>query len=90
MFILTRVNINSDETLSYSFTVGVKKCGGSCNTVDDRYAWVCVPNKVKTCMLKNLMSRVNETSFLFQHESCECKCRLNESVCNSKQNSNHD
>ena len=24
------------------------------------------------------MARVNETRFLVQHESCECKCRLNE------------
>ena len=30
------------------------------------------------------MSEVNETRFLIQHESCECKCRLNESVYNSK------
>ena len=25
-----------------------------------------------------------------QYESCECKCKLNESVCNSKQKWNHD
>ena len=38
----------------------------------------------------SLTSRVNETRFLVQHESCECKCRLNEGVCNSKQKWNHD
>ena len=32
------------------------------------------------------MSAVNEIRFLVQHETCECKCTLNESVCNSKQN----
>ena len=31
------------------------------------------------------MSWVNETRFLAQHELRECKCGLNESVCNSKQ-----
>ena len=31
------------------------------------------------------MSRVNKARFLAQHESCECKCRLNENVYNSKQ-----
>ena len=36
------------------------------------------------------MSRVNETRFLVQHESCKCKCRLNEYLCNSKQKWNHD
>ena len=38
----------------------------------------------------NSMSRVNETRFLAQHESCECKCGLNKSVCNSKQKWNHN
>ena len=31
-----------------------------------------------------LMSGVNETRFLVQHEPFECKCRLNESVIHSK------
>ena len=31
------------------------------------------------------MSGLNETKHLVQHESYGCKCRLNESVCNSKQ-----
>ena len=38
----------------------------------------------------NSMLGVNETKFLIQHESFECKCRLNESACNSKQKWNHD
>ena len=38
----------------------------------------------------NLMSVVNETKFFVQHESCECICRLNESVCNSKQKWSHN
>ena len=39
--------------------------------------------------LFNLMSDVNGTRFLVQHESYECKYELNESVCNSKQKWNH-
>ena len=30
----------------------------------------------------NLISQVSEISFLVHHEPCECKCRLNKSVCN--------
>ena len=41
------VNINSDETLFYPVTVSVNKFGGSCNTIYDPYARVCVLNKVK-------------------------------------------
>ena len=38
----------------------------------------------------NLVSGVNETRFIVQHESCECKYGLNETVCNSKQKWNCD
>ena len=65
---------------------------GNCNTIDDQNARVYVPNKIKNMNVKvfNLMSGVNETRFLVEHESFECKCELNESVCNSKQEWNHD
>ena len=54
----TLVNINSDETLFYSFTFSVNKCGRRSNTINDPYARDCVPNKVKNMNLKvfNLMS----------------------------------
>ena len=40
----------------------------------------------------HLMSGVNETRFLVQRESCDCKCTLNESAkkWNSKQKWNHN
>ena len=71
------VDLNSHDSLFYPF---------------DPYAWVWVPNKVKNMNVKviNSMLGVNETKFLIQHESFECKCRLNESACNSKQKWNHD
>ena len=40
----TSLNINSNETLYYPFSDSVSKCGGSCNTIDNPYAWVYVPN----------------------------------------------
>ena len=84
---VTLVNVSSSETLVYLVTVSVDNCIGSCNTINDSYAWVCVSNKVKNMNVEvyNLMSGVNETRFLVQHESCDCKCVLNKSVCNSKQ-----
>ena len=85
------VDVNSNKTLFYLFTVSVNKYGGSCNAIDDPYARVCVRNKIKSMNVKvfNLMLGENER-FLIQHGSCECKCGLNESVCNSKQRWNHD
>ena len=38
----------------------------------------------------NSLSGLNETKFIVQHESRECKCGLNENVYNSKQKWNHD
>ena len=38
----------------------------------------------------SLMPRVNKLRFFIQNESCECKCRLNESVCNAMQKWNHN
>ena len=40
--------------------------------------------------VSNLMSGINEIRILVQHDSCECKCGLNESVCNWKQKWNRD
>ena len=37
-----------------------------------------------------LFSWVSETKFLVQHESCESKSGLNETICSQKQEWNHD
>ena len=36
------------------------------------------------------MLGVNKTRFIVEHESCECRCGLNEGVCNLKQKQNRD
>ena len=38
----------------------------------------------------NLMLKINETRFIVQHRSRECKCGVNECVCNSKQKWNRN
>ena len=48
----TFVGINSNETLFYQFTGSVNKCGIICNTIDESYAQVCVPNKVEDVNVK--------------------------------------
>ena len=80
---LTQTLINS----FYPITVSVSKYGGICNFIDNPCAQVCVLNKVKKINVKvfNLMSGVHEAKVLVQHKTCECKCRLNESVRSSKQ-----
>ena len=55
-------------------------------------AKLCVPNVVKRVNMKvyNFLMRLNETRNVLWHESCKCICRLNSSVCNSKQIWNSD
>ena len=57
------VNVNSDESVFYPFSIKTSKCSGSCNNVNDPYAKMCVPNVVKDLNVKvfNLMSRTNKT-----------------------------
>ena len=78
------VDINSNGTLFYLFTLSVNKSGGSCNTIDDPYAGLCVSNKVKNMNVKvfNVRGKWNK---IFS-STWTVKCRLNESVCNSNWN----
>ena len=86
------VNEGVGEALFYLYNVLVKKCSGSCNTLDDPMAKLCVPNIIKRVNMKvyNFLMWLNETRNVLWHESCKCVCRLNSSVCNSKQIWNSD
>ena len=57
------ININTNEPLLYPYSVKINKCKGSCNTINDPYAKICVPENIKNTNVKvfNHMSRTNET-----------------------------
>ena len=86
------VNVNSNEPAFYLFSITTSKCSGSCDNINDPYAKLCVPVVVKNINIKvfNLMSSTNETIHIKCHETCKCKCRLDASLCNSKQRWNKD
>ena len=86
------INVNSNESVFYPFSIKTSKCSGSCNNVNDPYAKMCVSDVVKNLNVKvfNLMSRTNETRHIKWHETCKCKCRLDANVCNNKQRWNND
>ena len=75
------------EALFYPYNVLVNKCSGSCDTLDNPMSKICVPKIIKNVNMKvyNFLMRLNETCNVLWHESCKCVCRLNSSVCNSKQ-----
>ena len=57
------VNVNSNEPVFYPFSIKTGKFSGKCNSINDPYAKICVPDVVKNLNVKvfNLMSRTNET-----------------------------
>ena len=86
------VNVNSKEPVFFSFSIKTRKYFGICNSINDPYAKLCVPDVVKNLNAKvfNLISRTNETRHIEWHKTCKCECRLDSSVCNSKQRLNDD
>ena len=86
------INLNTNEPMFYPYTIKINKCKGSCNTINDPYAKICVPNEIKNTNVGvfNLMSRTNETRHIKWHKTCKCKCRLDASICNNKQKWNDD
>ena len=41
------VDSNSNSPMFYPFSIKVNKCSGNCNSINDPYAKICVPNTVK-------------------------------------------
>ena len=46
------VNEGIGEALFYPYNVLVNKCSGSCDTIDDPVARICVPNIIKNVTMK--------------------------------------
>ena len=86
------VDVSSNNPIFYPFSVKINRCSGNCNSINDRYAKICVPDIVKNLNVKvfNLMSRSNETRSIKSHETCKCIYRLNKIICNNKQKWNKD
>ena len=86
------VNEGVGEAFFYPYNVLVNKCSGSCNTLEDPMARLCVLNIIKNVNMKvyNFLMRLSETRNVLWHEICKCVCKLNSSVCNSKQIWNND
>ena len=63
------VNVNSEESTLFPFSIKTSKCSGSFNNIDNPYAKLRVPGVVKNLNVKifNLMSRTNETRHIKWH-----------------------
>ena len=86
------INVNTNDPMVYPYSITLNKCKGSCNTINDSYAKLCVPGTIKNINVRvfNVMSRTNETRHKEWHKTCKCKCRLDACVCNNKYRWNED
>ena len=86
------VNEGVGKALFYPYNVLVNKHSGSCDTINNPMAKLCVPNIINRINMKgyNFLMRLNKTRSVLWHESCNCVCKLNSSVCNNKQIWNSD
>ena len=86
------INVNSDEPLFNPFSITTSKCSVSCNNINDPNPKMCVSDVLKNLNVNvlNIMLRNNETRHIELHETCNCKCRWETSICNNKQRWNDD
>ena len=85
-------NEYSQEFHYYPFVVKLDRCAGRCNNINDLSNKVCVPNKIEDLNLSvfNMITGLNESKTLTKHISCKCKCKFDETKCNSNQQWNND
>ena len=71
-------NEYSQELHYYPFVVKLDRCVGSCNTLNDLFNKVCVPNKTEDSILSvfDMITGINESKVLTKDISCDCKCRF--------------
>ena len=57
------IDVSSNNPICYPFSVKTNRCSGKCNSINDPYAKMSVPDVVKDLNAKvfNLMTRTNET-----------------------------
>ena len=86
------IDTKTNEPVFYPLSVKVNKCSGSCNTINDPMAKLCVPDIVKDMNIKvfNMLSRINETRKIVWHKTCKCICHLTSAICNDKQEWNEN
>ena len=63
------INVNTNEPMFYPYSITINNCKNSCNTINDPYVQLCVPDTIKNINVKvfNLMSTTNETRHIEWH-----------------------
>ena len=46
------INLNTNEPMFYPYSIKINKCKGSCNTINDPYVKISVPDDIKNTNVK--------------------------------------
>ena len=78
--------------MTFPYKIGVDKCVGSCDVIENHYFKFCLPDIVKIISVKSfdLISKKNVLKDVSFHESCKCSCLLDEKVCDNLQKWNKE
>ena len=84
--------ITDNKYMAFPYNNKVNRFNGSCNKSTNLYARVCAPDIVENITVKmfDLMTLTNTAKQIEWHESCNCVCKLNSTVCNNKQKWNEN
>ena len=86
IFTVRKVIIDNDY-MTFPYKIGVDRCIGSCNSKNNPYYKIYLPDSIKSISLKSL--DVTSQRLVFKnisfHKTCKCGCLLDEKVCNNLQ-----
>ena len=46
------INVNTNDPMFYPYSITINKCKSSCNTINDPYVKLCVPDTIKNINVK--------------------------------------
>ena len=81
---VTKIIVDNDY-MTFPYKIEIDRCIGSCNSENNPYYKICLPDSVKNISVKSLdliSQRLVFKNISF-HKTCEFGCLLDEKVCNN-------
>ena len=84
-------DLNPDKLYHYPFIFSLDRCHGSCNTAENPFGRICIPNKMEEVNLKvfNMIKEINKLKKVAEYISYECRFEFVSRKCSLKQKWNN-
>ena len=82
-----KIIIVDNDYITFPYKIGIDICIGSCNSKNNSYFKVCLPDFIKNITVRSLdlISRKLVFKSISFHKNCKCGCLLDEKVCHNLQ-----